>query len=880
MQVDVGDDRIHSNFSGIVGNPGIQSLQQSLKKEEVDHGSQRRASRNSVLSTSHHSHHHHRHHYESQDDDRGTHSDRSRDYAKPPRSPSHHQSESSESEERLRQLHHSSSRRRSHRRAHHQHSHPKSSSSRRASLKSDSFLKKETSTSVQILPSRTVPIRRPSDVGLPAGQSDRVSSTAAAAAVGHTSGQAFPLAEGPRRWSRDSGLMSNGGRAVVLSNGHGRPHGDDAVVSHRRGSNNNNNGGGGGANGSEGENVDDKENLKKDPTIAQKPGPRLAQTKIQPGMRLKRWMIISRIGAGSFGETFTAMEVDRYLPPLDPEDDPLTITPAARQLLENLPEAEERMDVCIKVEQENKNVLRLEALALKKVQPCPQVVRYLGSGCTNGLNFLVMEKLGPNLAELRRRSPHGTFNIYTTLKAGISCLQCIRGVHEQGLVHRDIKPSNFVTGLTGTEDEATCFIIDFGLARRYRRSNGDIRPPRENAGFRGTSRYASVTSHHHQELGRVDDLWSLLFMLVEFATGTLPWRKYKDKEDIGRCKEESITPHLVRNLPREFQPFLAHLQTLRYDDEPDYDLLLALMQRSLERRGYPRDKLVDWQLDPSMIEAADNEMFVQQPSQPPKAAGANGRAGGEGGDGGGTGPSRVSSQIPNPIERNASARVSSSQALPKFMSGSSSKRQQQQPHAEKGGSLTGSEAGDGELGRQQNSINGLRVSDVEVSYQRSVQQNEESRSNMGIGSQRAAAAGKHSVSQSIPIPAPRDEGSETPAPQASSSSHQAEAEELDHDNREFSPCEQGDDDAGPGGRHTPGVTAKPENAPGRAADHARPQPTGAILSPVPVNDVDNLNSLDAIEQHAHPQPPQQPGQAQKPIDKTPKVKSKCNCTIM
>ncbi|GET92368.1 protein kinase, putative [Leishmania tarentolae] len=339
------------------------------------------------------------------------------------------------------------------------------------------------------------------------------------------------------------------------------------------------------------------QNCKEKPAPA--PGPKLAHTKIQVGMRLRRWIIINRIGAGSFGETFTAMEVNSAAE----EEDTLTVDAENLMLLENLPPVEERNEVCIKVEQENKNVLRLEALALKKVQPCPQVVRYLGSGCTNGMNYLVMEKLGSNLAELRRRSQHGTFNIYTTLKAGVSCLTAIRGVHDLGLVHRDIKPSNFVTGLPGTPDHTTCYLIDFGLARRFRRSNGEIRPPRENAGFRGTSRYASVASHHHQELGRVDDLWSLLFMLVEFATGTLPWRKYKEKDDIGRCKEESISPHLVRNLPREFQPFLAHLQTLRYEDEPDYDLLLTLMHRALDRRGYPPNKPVEWEIDSSMVES-------------------------------------------------------------------------------------------------------------------------------------------------------------------------------------------------------------------------------------------------------------------------------------
>lgn len=34
---------------------------------------------------------------------------------------------------------------------------------------------------------------------------------------------------------------------------------------------------------------------------------------------------------------------------------------------------------------------------------------------------------------------------------------------------------------------------------------------------------------HPQEMGRHDDLWSLFYMLVEFAVGQLPWRKIKDK---------------------------------------------------------------------------------------------------------------------------------------------------------------------------------------------------------------------------------------------------------------------------------------------------------------------------------------------------------------
>lgn len=51
-----------------------------------------------------------------------------------------------------------------------------------------------------------------------------------------------------------------------------------------------------------------------------------------------------------------------------------------------------------------------------------------------------------------------------------------------------------------------------------------MRPPRRRAPFLGTDRYCSVNVHRRGEHGRVDDLWSFLYMLVEFLKGKLRWR--------------------------------------------------------------------------------------------------------------------------------------------------------------------------------------------------------------------------------------------------------------------------------------------------------------------------------------------------------------------
>lgn len=174
----------------------------------------------------------------------------------------------------------------------------------------------------------------------------------------------------------------------------------------------------------------------------------------------------------------------------------------------------------------------------------------------------------------------------------------MEGTHKLGYIHRDVKPSNFVTGRV-KQAKSKIYLIDFGLARRYRLPNGEIRPPRKSAGFRGTARYASINSHKSKELGRRDDLWSVFYVLVEFALGSLPWRKIKDKERIGELKEKYTNKELVRDLPKEFTLFLEHLQKLTYTDEPDYDYLRGLLNQVYIKEGYPTDLPFDWDMKES-----------------------------------------------------------------------------------------------------------------------------------------------------------------------------------------------------------------------------------------------------------------------------------------
>ncbi|XP_028997243.1 tau-tubulin kinase 2b [Betta splendens] len=279
-----------------------------------------------------------------------------------------------------------------------------------------------------------------------------------------------------------------------------------------------------------------------------------------------RWKVVRKIGGGGFGEIY--------------------------EVLDQLSQA----NVALKVEsaQQPKQVLKMEVAVLKKLQGKDHVCRFVGCGRNDRFNYVVMELQGRNLADLRRTMNRGTFSVSTTLRLGKQILEAIESIHSVGFLHRDIKPSNFAMGRLASTCRC-CYMLDFGLARQFTNSSQEVRPPRPVAGFRGTVRYASINAHKNKEMGRHDDLWSLFYMLVEFMVGQLPWRKIKDKEQVGNLKETYDHRLMLKHLPSEFSTFLDHILTLDYYTKPDYELLMSVFENAMKSHNVLENDPYDWE---------------------------------------------------------------------------------------------------------------------------------------------------------------------------------------------------------------------------------------------------------------------------------------------
>jgi serine/threonine protein kinase len=98
----------------------------------------------------------------------------------------------------------------------------------------------------------------------------------------------------------------------------------------------------------------------------------------------------------------------------------------------------------------------------------------------------------------------------------------LQHIHTRNFIHRDLKPRNVLIGVRNNAH--IIYLVDFSLSKQYRDPNTHVHVmPGHTTSFIGTPAFASINSHLGLELGRRDDLESLVYLLIYLVRGCLPW---------------------------------------------------------------------------------------------------------------------------------------------------------------------------------------------------------------------------------------------------------------------------------------------------------------------------------------------------------------------
>ncbi|XP_031779043.1 serine/threonine-protein kinase VRK1 [Nasonia vitripennis] len=215
--------------------------------------------------------------------------------------------------------------------------------------------------------------------------------------------------------------------------------------------------------------------------------------------------------------------------------------------------------------------------------------------------FLVMPRYGTDVGKLFTSNGRKLSNKLINSLA-VQMLYALEYIHSQGYAHSDIKGANILLKKNSQEyrselEKTQAFLVDFGLAYRYRTSNGVHKPflHDERRAHEGTLEFTSRDAHHGTH-SRRGDLETLGYNLLQWLCGRLPWEKEDgglapsaDPDEIHAQKEkyfENVDGFMKecfkdKKPPENITNYMKYISNLKFESRPDYAYLRSLFRQDM-----------------------------------------------------------------------------------------------------------------------------------------------------------------------------------------------------------------------------------------------------------------------------------------------------------
>jgi serine/threonine protein kinase len=274
---------------------------------------------------------------------------------------------------------------------------------------------------------------------------------------------------------------------------------------------------------------------------------------LNPGTRLGRYEVRSKLGEGGMGEVYLA------------QDTKLDRTVAIKVLPADLANDQSRMRRFV---QEARTASSLSH---------PNVAHIYEIDETDGVHFIAMEYIDGET--LRHRIARGDLKLSSVLEIATEVAAALSAAHAAGITHRDIKSDNVMLRTDGYVK-----VLDFGLAKLTELPTGtDTEAPTramvntDPGTVMGTVGYMSPEQARGHAVDARTDIWSLGVVIYQMVSHHLPFEGVSNSDVIASIlgKEPPPLARYARDIPESLEWIVT--KALTKDPDERYQTAKELM---------------------------------------------------------------------------------------------------------------------------------------------------------------------------------------------------------------------------------------------------------------------------------------------------------------